>query len=116
MKTVLIVDDEQEMTLFLSKLIERKGLKALTASTGEDALRLYKENKPDCVFLDLHLPGTKGTEVLKKLRESDPKLKAYFITGDQLFAEKNPPESIGASGYLLKPIDTDDIIKIISLL
>ena len=116
MKTILIVDDEQEMAQSLGRIIERKGEKALIASTGEEALKLYKENKPDCVFLDLHLSEVKGTEVLEKLKSIDAQVKAYFITGDQIFVEKQPPESIGVMGYLLKPIDVEDVVKIIESL
>lgn len=115
-KTVLIVDDEQEMTESLARVIERRGVKVLTTASGEEALRLYKEDKPDCVFLDLHLSGMKGTEALEKLKEIDPQVKVYFITGDQIFVERQPPESIGAIGYLLKPIDVEDVVKIVESL
>lgn len=113
MRTILIVDDEQEMAQSLGRIIERKGEKALIALTGEEAVKLYKDNKPDCVFLDLHLSEMKGTEVLDKLKEIDSKVKAYFITGDQGFIDKQTPESIGALGYLIKPIDVEEIVKII---
>ena len=116
MKTILIVDDEQEMAESLGRVIERRGVKALTASTGQEALKLYKENKPDCVFLDLHLSEMKGTEILKKLKEFNPKVKAYFITGDQIFVERNSPESVGAEGFLLKPIEVEDVFKIVESL
>ncbi|MBU1112361.1 MAG: response regulator [Candidatus Omnitrophica bacterium] len=112
-KTVLIVDDEQEMAESLGRVIERRGIKALTASTKEEALKLYQENKPDCVFLDLHLSESKGTEVLKKLKEIDPKVKAYLLTGDLVFTERNTPESIGVEGFLLKPIEVEDVFKIV---
>jgi len=112
-KTVLIVDDEQEMAEALARVIERKGAKALIAATEEVATKLYKENAPDCVFLDLHLSETQGTEVLKKLREIDSNIKAYFMTGDQIFVERQSMEEIGAKGYLLKPIDVKELVKII---
>ena len=55
----------------------------------------------------------RGTEVLLKLKEIDSKVKAYFITGDQGFIDKQSPQSLGVLGYLLKPIDVEEVLKII---
>ncbi|MFA6281793.1 MAG: response regulator [Candidatus Omnitrophota bacterium] len=113
MKTILIIDDEIEMLGFLKRIIERTmAVNVLTAQTPEEGIRLYRENKPDVVFLDLHLSDIKGTEVLKKIKEINPQVKAYFITGDEIFVNKNPAESLGAIGYLVKPIIPQDLIAI----
>ncbi|MDP2922957.1 MAG: response regulator [Candidatus Omnitrophota bacterium] len=114
MKTILIVDDEGEMLAALAKMIERRGsAKVLTATTPEEGIKIYQENKPDGVFLDLHLSDITGIEVLQKLKQINPQVKAYFITGDQVFVDRNPPESIGVLGYLVKPIIPQELIKII---
>ncbi|MDP2922291.1 MAG: response regulator [Candidatus Omnitrophota bacterium] len=113
MKTVLIIENEQEALIPLARLIERRGIKALTAMRGQEGIKLYEENKPDGVLLDLHLPMMDGTEVLKKLKEINPLVKVYFLTGDQIFADRNPPESIGAMGYLIKPIMPQELMKVI---
>ncbi len=67
MKSVLIIDDEQELIERLAIFLQRKGLKVWTANTGEEGLPLYEEQRPDCVFLDLHLPTMDGISVLKKI-------------------------------------------------
>ena len=117
MKTILIIDDEIEMLGFLKRIIERAiTANVLTAQTSEEGIKLYQENKPDVVFLDLHLSDIKGTEVLTKIKGINPQVKAYFITGDDIFVNKNTAESLGAIGYLVKPIIPQDLIRIVESL
>ncbi len=114
MKTILIIDDEVEVLIPLKRIIERAiTANVLTAQKPQEGLKLYQENKPDVVFLDLHLSDINGTEVLARIKEINPQVKAYFITGDEIFANKTPAESLGAIGYLVKPIIPQDLVKII---
>ncbi|MFH1478258.1 MAG: response regulator [Candidatus Omnitrophota bacterium] len=113
MKAILIVDDEKELIGYLSMFIERKGFKALTASTGEKGIELYKENLPICVFLDLHLPKMDGITVLKKIKEINPDPCVYLVTGDDSPELRQKGEQLGIKGYLLKPLDIRIIIKIL---
>jgi DNA-binding NtrC family response regulator len=114
MKTILIVDDEGEMLDSLKRFIERREATAvLTAKTLEQGLKVYQENKPIAVFIDLHLGDTSGIDVLKNLKAIDPNIRAYLFTGDKSFADRNPPESLGAVGYIIKPILPQELIKII---
>lgn len=101
------------MLVFLSKTLERRGIKALTAATAEEGIKIYTENNPDGVFLDLHLPRTDGVQVLKSLKQINPQVKVYFITGDQGFIEKQSAESLSTQGFLFKPITASDIVKIV---
>lgn len=109
MKTVLIIDDEKELTDYLAKFIERMGFKVWTAQTGEEGLELYKANRADCVFLDVHLPAMDGITVLKKIKEVGPEANVYLVTGDEGAALK----SAGATGYILKPLDIRNVVKIL---
>jgi two-component system response regulator YesN len=98
----------------LVRLIERRvKAKVLTAQTPEEGLKVYQENKPIAVFIDLHLEDTSGIDVLKNLKQIDPDVKAYFFTGDQSFADSNPPESLGVIRHIIKPILPQELIKII---
>lgn len=116
MKTVLIIDDEKELIDYIGKFIEGKGFKVFTAGTGEEGLELYKENKPDCVFLDLHLPQMDGMTVLKKLKEMDLGAKVYLVTGDESPALRSTGEKLGAKGYIVKPIIIKNLLKILETL
>jgi DNA-binding response OmpR family regulator len=70
-KQVLIVEDEVRMMQMLGEELMSAGLDVLQATSGEIALRMAKESKPDLVLLDIMLPGIDGMDVLKKMRESD---------------------------------------------
>lgn len=117
-KTILLVDDEDETREMLAKVIERKGNKVFSAGCGQKAIELYKEHKPDCVFLDVKLPDIQGPEVLKKLKEIDPQAKVYFITGvsDEDYRLQEKAKELGAEGYLGKPILIEDIFELIDKL
>ena len=115
-KTILIVDDEVYTRDHLGKIIEKQGFKALTAGTGEDGIKLYRENRPDYVLLDILLPGIDGEDVFKYIKEIDPDAKIFFITGcDNIFSVEDAVK-MGAKGFLTKPIFVDDIMKLLNTL
>ncbi|MCM8832011.1 MAG: response regulator [Candidatus Omnitrophica bacterium] len=115
MKTILIVDDEREMLEALKRFIEkRKIANILIATNIDETLKIYQENnKPEAVFIDLHIGNESGIDLLKNLKAIEPNIKAYFFTGDKVFADKNPPQKLGICGYIIKPILPAELIKII---
>ena len=68
-KKVLIVDDEEEIVAFMGRFLKRLNIDSVLAVSGEEALEKYKSEKFDCVFLDVHLGGISGIEVLKRNKE-----------------------------------------------
>lgn len=112
-RSLLLVEDEIEAREFLANIIQRRGVKVFGVGTGEEAIEVYKENRPGCVFLDLRLPDMEGIAVLEKLKEINPEVKVYFITGvdDNMMKEK--AIALGAQGYLSKPLDLEEIERII---
>jgi len=109
---VLIVDDH---TLF------RSGVKALVsrqedfeivgeASDGLDGIKRAKELKPDVILLDLHMPGLSGREAVKILAAECPESKVVMLTVSEDAEDLIETLRNGASGYLLKNIDTQTLI------
>jgi two-component system nitrate/nitrite response regulator NarL len=109
---VLIIDDH---TLF------RSGVKALIArqedfevvgeaSDGLDGIKRAKELKPDVILLDLHMPGLSGREAVKILAEECPESKVVMLTVSEDAEDLIETLRNGASGYLLKNIDTQTLI------
>lgn len=80
-KTILIVDYNDAIRKLLAKIIQRTGYQTLDASCGKEVTDIYKENKPNCVFIDVRLSEIDTPQLLKKIIEMDPKVGAYFITG-----------------------------------
>ena len=79
--TVLIVDDEPGILTTLSGVLSDEGYATLTTGSGEAALELYRERRPDVVFLDVWLPDLDGLETLQALREFDPTAAVVMMSG-----------------------------------
>ena len=77
---ILVVDDEKNIRLTLVQALESAGMLVQTAGDGEEALRLLSEADFNLVLLDLKLPGMDGLEVLRRIRQSRPKLRVIIIT------------------------------------
>jgi DNA-binding response OmpR family regulator len=116
MKTILIVDDEIYARDYLADLIGKYGFKVLTADSGEDAIKIFQESKPDFVFLDILLPGIDGEEVFRNFKEIDPEVNVYFMTGfDDIFTLDKAKE-MGGRGYFTKPIFFENVVKLLDAL
>ena len=113
MKKVLMIDDEGYIEN-VANLFKRHGIEVYLASTGEEGIQEYKKHLPHCVLLDINLPGMDGIEVFYKLKEIDPYVKVYFITGEVGCIALNRALDDGACDYLLKPIDVTRLQEIIS--
>ena len=110
---ILVVDDEVEVANFLCVFLKRLGLKAEKATSGKDALEAFNRYKPEWVFLDIKMPDMDGLEVLKKMKELNPDIKAIMITGKDDDTIQSEARALGASDYLVKPMDLDEMRNII---
>jgi two-component system, OmpR family, response regulator len=113
-KTLLLVEDEISIREHLSMFIERTcAFGVAPVANGKDAIAAFSAYKPQCVFLDLGLPDMHGFEVLKKIRELDPMIKVYIMTGYDDALTRQRAKDLGATAYLTKPIPFEDITAIL---
>lgn len=110
-KKVLIVDDEEEIVAFMGKFLKRLGIDSVLAISGEQALEIYNKETFDCVFLDVHLGGISGIDVLKKIKKINPDAKVVIITGSMGSDVQQTVTENGAIDYIQKPIDLSDFKK-----
>ena len=108
---VLVVDDEADITALVAYHLAKAGFRVTTATTGPDALRSARTERPDVVVLDLMLPGLSGYEVLKELRRHDETRDVGVIL---LTARRDEPDRIkgltlGADDYLTKPFSPAEL-------
>ncbi len=103
MPSVLIVDDERDITAFLGAFFERSGHQVLMAHTGEEAVALVRQRRPDLVLLDLQLPDLSGFEVLERVKQERPVV--IMITGHGDVALAVQAMQAGAESFLTKPIE-----------
>ena len=110
---ILIVDDEQAMRFTLKECISEAGLTPVTASGGEEALRMVAEHKPSLILLDVMMPGMSGIEVCRKLRDN-PKtsgIKIIMVSARGQEKEKDEGIQAGADRYITKPFNYHDLLE-----
>ena len=106
---VLIADDESRMRIGMEKEVQKALPDASTfiASDGQEAIEIFEKVAIDLVFLDIEMPGANGLEVAKRIKEKSPKTNIIMTTAYPNYAVDAYRMHIG--GYLLKPVDADDI-------
>ncbi len=110
---ILVVDDEVEVANFLCVFLKRLGLTSEKANSGKEALEIFIKYKPEWVFLDIKIPDMDGLTLLRKMKELDPNIKAIMITGKDDAAAQNEARLLGASDYIIKPMDLEEMRTII---
>jgi two-component system KDP operon response regulator KdpE len=104
---VLVVDDHPSILRFIQTGLEIRGLAVITTTSGEEALRLLELAAPDIVLLDVVMPGTNGLEVLRRLRTYSPLPVIVFSAN---LETRDEAIRIGASDFVVKPFNTDELV------
>jgi DNA-binding NarL/FixJ family response regulator len=112
---VLLVDDHALMRLGITSLIRTEpGLTVCgEASTGAQAIELYRSLRPDIVLMDLRLPDASGAEVTQSIRAEFPEAKVIIISSFAPDEEVYAAISSGARAYVLKTIEADELIAVV---
>ncbi len=116
-KRILLIDDEQDLTYTLEKVLQDNGFKVDAFNDPTLALDNYKTNFYDLVILDIKMPKMDGFELYIKIREKDPNVKICFLTAITTFKEDfrkrrlEMGKTIKEDYFILKPIQTEDLIK-----
>jgi two-component system KDP operon response regulator KdpE len=106
---ILIVDDDAQLQRTMRWLLEDEGLVVETASNGEEALAVAEEHRPALVILDLNLPALDGEGVVEGLRAAQgPGIPVIVVSSDGLIDQR--AKEIGASSWLSKPFEIDDLV------
>lgn len=110
MKSILIVDDNQDMRFLLENILVIHGYNVDTVDDGERAVKYLEDVVPDLVLLDIRLPKLNGIEVLKKIKEKDENIKVILLTAYSNIASRNKSIEFGANDYITKPFDNDELL------
>ena len=109
MTRVLVVDDEPPIVRAVAANLRVRGFEVLTASTGEAALTAVEAHQPDCVVLDLGLPGIDGLEVLRRLR-TWTQVPVVVLTAIDNERDKVAALDLGADDYVTKPFGVAELM------
>ncbi len=110
---ILLCDDEIFARDAMAKIIKRRGFDVLVASNAEECIDLFKKKEPEVLFLDVLLPDLDGDHIHKYLKEIKKDINIYYVTGSETVFTKQNAESLGAKGYLSKPVDMEELSKVL---
>lgn len=109
---VLIIDDHALFRVGLKGLLEQRNIEIIgVAADGEEGIGLASQLNPDIILLDLRMPGMGGLEVLKTLRQDNPKIPVVMLTTSNEEADLIKSLKQGAQGYLLKDMEPDELVS-----
>lgn len=109
MAEILTLDDVQDATVLIGKILSKRGHNVHTFTEEDDAINYAKNNKVELAILDIKLKKMSGVEVLAMLKQSTPDMSAIMLTGYPAVETAREAISIGADEYCVKPIDRDEL-------
>ena len=108
--TVLLVEDQQLLRAWLTRLLDDDGYSVLEAGNAEECMSQYTEHRPDVVLLDIGLPKISGLEVLKEIRELDPAARVVMLTAWSEESTLRKALELGALDYVIKPFSKHRVL------
>jgi FixJ family two-component response regulator len=112
-QVIAVLDDEPEMRKALRRLLASRGFLVEEYERGEDLLVAVVTHPLDCLLLDLHMPGLNGFDVLEAFRSQQIPVPVVVITAHDESGMAERVRVLGASAYLKKPVDRDDLLAAI---
>ncbi len=110
---IALVEDDPRVRIALERLLGLSGYAVECFACGEDFMASAPTREPDCLVLDLNLPGMSGLELQERLVAAARSLPTVVITGQDSSAGRARALAAGASAYLCKPIDREDLMHAI---
>lgn len=114
MSKILVIDDDEQMRDVLRQMLEVEGYEVAEAENGVQGCEVYKEFVPDLVIMDIIMPEKGGLETIIKLKQENPKVKIFAITGGGKVVKADflgIAENIGAIRSFHKPIERNELVK-----
>ena len=109
--SILIVDDDEVFRERLGRAMRERGYEVVTAGDYEQAIALARADSPELAVIDLKMPGRSGLELVRDLKEIDATTRIVVLTGYGSIATALDAMRLGATHYLAKPADADEIVE-----
>lgn len=109
LRTLLLLDDDEVFATRLAKALATRGFEVTRAATAAEALQSARVESPECALIDLRLPDAHGLDVVAELHAIDATTRIVVLTGYGAIATAVESLKRGASDYLTKPVDADQV-------
>ncbi|MEW6170310.1 MAG: response regulator [Candidatus Omnitrophota bacterium] len=113
MPKLLIVDDEPDVREFAKNFFTKRKIEVATAASGEEAIKVVQEFKPDLALLDVRMQGMDGLETLKKMKEINKDVKVIMVSGVNDAEAIKKARDLGVLDYIHKPLILQELEQIV---
>jgi YesN/AraC family two-component response regulator len=110
---VLIVDDEVDVCRFAKSFFEARGLAVFTALGGQEALEIFRGQKPDIMLIDVKMADMDGVALLKEIKKLDKKTDIIMVSAIEDMDVIEEAKRHGATEYITKPLVLEELEKIV---
>ncbi|MBN2119986.1 MAG: response regulator [Candidatus Omnitrophica bacterium] len=114
MKKVLITDDELEIVEFLSTFLKRRNVQVVIATSGGQALDIFRRQPPDLMLLDIDMPDMNGLKILEIVKSENKRTKVIMVTGKDDKVSISKATKLGAEGYITKPLELSELYSVVA--
>jgi CheY-like chemotaxis protein len=114
--TVLVAEDSTDTRIMLKRAFELKGYRVFEAENGREALEITRRQRPSLIVMDLNMPVVDGLEAIEKVRKLEGNgehVPIVAITGFDVYGMEEAAFETGCSIYLNKPIDLDELDRVL---
>ena len=111
--TLLVIDDDASILYAFGEVFHEPEIQLLTAESAADGLKIFQQQRPDVVILDISLPDMSGLQAFGRLRELNAKVPVIFITAHGTTNTAIEAMKLGAFDYLLKPLELDELCALV---
>jgi DNA-binding NtrC family response regulator len=108
---LLIIDDEDDLVNILAERLRFRGFEADAVTNFSDAVKLLEKKEYNLAIIDVKLKGINGIQLMKLIKDEQKEIKVILITGHGTEEEARKGIKLGASKYLVKPVNIDVLIK-----
>ena len=109
-KSILVIDDDEVVLNSIAEALRLEGHKVDTAETGKEAIGKGNLRFYNLILIDIRLPDMEGTELLKAMKETTPKMVKIIVTGYPSLQNATEALNKGADGYVIKPVDIPKLL------
>lgn len=117
MAKILVVDDSPTEVFQFKEMLEKRGYSVITAENGRDGVALAVAEQPDCILMDIVMPDVNGFQATRQIcrGERTSHIPVVIVSSKDQEADKVWGKRQGASAYLTKPVEVDELVKVMEV-